>query len=489
MNFNLFKKYPSQFGGLCFTQTSYNFSFYGFKSIFVLYIIIQLSISESEAVSLFATLMALCYGSSLIGGWIADNRLSTKTTIILGGLFQALGFFFLMFSQKEIVFFALALVSLGSGFFKPSLSTSIGMLFEDPKDPQKDKAYSTFYMVMNFGSFIGPLLCGFVSEIYGGYYTSLLLIIVTLMGGIYLFYKKISFKQETDSAELKNKFVSHPIFMGISILILLFCLTFLFKYHDSFSHLMSAIAFGSFIYLGRIYFQSDSQERKSILNIILYILLFAFFCSLFEQAGSSLMLFFDKAVDRKIMGIEIPSSALLSLGPIFVLICSPLLILFSEKVLEKHRSIDGLVKVGVGFFLTGLSFLILAISCYQGNALVSPLWVVLAILVQTLGELLIVPIGYSNVSKFSPPRIRSLMMSFWLMAIAYGNYLGGFIAQFSLNDPEMLGNSLEHYQTFFLSLTFMSCVLALFLFLFFYIKRSKSFLRKSGLFKVQEQKI
>ena len=470
---NIFKKYPQGFGGLFFTQAFFNFSFYGLKSLFILYVIGQFSLSEREAISLFATLMALSYGTSIVGGWIADNILGTKNTIIVGGILQASGIFCLMFPSQELCFLALALISLGSGFFKPTLSTSVGMLFKNPKDPKKDKAYSTFYIAMNLGSFIAPLLCGFISKAYGGYYNSLLLIIVTLMGGVYLFYARIHFKQRYNSNLSMNSFFLSPLFLGALVIALLFCLYLLFKYHDSFSHLMGVIALGSFIYFGKIFYQSDPQEKRDISNILLYILLFTFFCSLFEQAGSSLMLFFDKAVDRRIMGIEVPPAALLSLGPIFVLICGPLLVLFSEKILERKTTLDGLIKLGIGFILIGLSFLILALSCNQDDALVSPFWVIGAILVQTLGELWIVPIGFSNVSKLSPPRFRSLMMSFWLMAIAYGHYLGGFIAQFSLIDPSVSESSGEHYHTFFLNLAFMPCAMALLLFLFYYIKQSR----------------
>ncbi|OJW54963.1 MAG: hypothetical protein BGO67_05085 [Alphaproteobacteria bacterium 41-28] len=489
MNFNLLKNYPPQFGGLCFTQAFYNFSFYGLKSIFVLYIITQLSLPESKAISLFATWMALAYGSSLIGGWVADNIFNAKTTIILGGLFQSLGIFFLTYSQENLVFLALALITLGSGFFKPTLSTSVGMLFDDPQDPKRDKAYSTFYVAMNLGSFIGPLICGFISKTYGGYYTSLLLIIMTLIGGIYLFYKRISFNHEKNPAILKKTLAFHAVFVGVGIVVLIFFLALLYKYHDSFHHFLAVIALGSFIYFGKIFYQSDSRERKDILNILLYILLFAFFCSLFEQAGSSLILFFDKSVDRTLLGMEIPSSALLSLNPIFVLICGPLFILFSERVIEKHKRIDGFVKMGAGFLLTGLSFFVLALSCSQRNTLVSLAWVVIALLVQVIGELFIVPIGYSNISKLSPPRYRSLMMSYWLMAIAYGNYFAGFIAQFSLSNPEMSESPIEHYQAFFLSLTLMPCLIGFLLLLYFYVKQSKSVVKRREAFRMQEEKV
>lgn len=476
----IFKKYPRGFGSLFSTQTFFNFSFYGLKSLFILYVIGQFSLSETQAIGFFATLMALSYATSLIGGWVADNKLGTKNTIVLGGMLQALGIVCLMFTSKELFFLALTLISLGSGFYKPNLSSSVGMLFEDPRDPEKDKAYSTYYIAMNLGSFAAPLFCGFIGKIYGGYYNSLLLIAVTLVGGVYLFYQKLNFKQEKDKSVSQHVLFSDTKFLGACFIALIGILYLLFKYHESFSHLMGVIALGSILYLGKIFYQSNPQERRDILSIVFYILLFTLFCALFEQAGSSLMLFFDKAVDRQILGIEFPPAALLSLGPIFVLICSPILILFSEKVLEKNNSMDGLVKIGIGFILTGLSFVILAFSCTTNNDLVSPLWIIGAILIQTLGELLIVPIGFSNISKLAPPRFRSLMMSFWLMAIAYGHYFGGFIAKFSVNDSVASSSAVENYYTFFWNLGLMPCSVGLALVFYYYVMRPKNIIQKQG---------
>lgn len=472
----LFKKYPHGFGGLFATQAFFNFSFYGLKSIFVLYVIAQLSVTNQEAMGLFATLMALSYATSLIGGWIADQGLGIKNTIIVGGLLQALGIACLMHPSRELSFFALALISLGSGFFKPNLSTSVGMLFEDPQDIRKDKAYSMFYVAMNLGSFVAPLLCGFVSNAYGGYYNSLLLIVVTLIGGIYLFYQDIEFKQD-EVKTVKSPLFTHPIILSGSILVLLGFLYILFKYHESFGHLMSIVAVGSLLYLGKIAYQCDSQERKNIIQIGLYIILFALFCALFEQAGSSLMLFFDTTVEREIFGVEVPPAALLSLGPVFVFVLSPLLTSFWEKVLEKHKSMDGLIKVAIGFLLTSLSFMLLAWGCAQSTGLVPLMWVVGAILVQTLGELWIIPIGFSNISKLSPPCFRSVMMSFWLMAIAYGHYIGGFIAKFSVNELAIVQTSLTHYQTFFWNLALMPFVVGVLLFLYRYMTALWPFVR------------
>jgi POT family proton-dependent oligopeptide transporter len=470
----IFRKYPPGFGGLFITQACFNFSFYGLKSIFLLYVIGQFSLSEAEGISLFATLMVLSYGSSLVGGWIADNSLGTKMTIILGGLLQTVGIFGLMFSSQDVCSLSLALISLGSGFFKPTLSTSVGMLFEDPRDPQKDKAYSTFYMAMNLGSFAAPLLCGFVSKTYGGYHNSFLLIIITLLGGVYLSYETRVLKQKKESLAFQNTLFSHPLFVISLTATLLTLLYLIFKHQGYFSHLMGVVILASLCCLGKVFSQATPQERRDITDIVLYVLLFTVFSALFEQAGSSLMLFFNKAVEHRIMGIEFPPAILLSLGPIFVLICSPFLILFSEKILEKKTPIDGLIKVGVGFILTGLSFFVLAFSCTQEDGLISPFWIIGAIFIQTVGELWIVPIGFSNVSKLAPPRFRSFMMSLWLMAIAYGHHLGGFIAQFSLADSSVVENSLSHYHTFFLNLALIPCVIALLLFLVHYIRQRTS---------------
>lgn len=468
----LFKRYPQGFGGLFATQAFFNFSFYGLKAIFILYIIDQLSLTKQESIGLFATLMALSYATSMMGGWIADQGLGIKNTIIIGGLLQAIGIACLMVPSHELCFLALAFISLGSGFFKPNLSSSVGMLFENPQDPQKDKAYSTFYVAMNLGCFVAPLLCGFVSKTYGGYYNSLLLIIITLIGGVYLFYQDIDFKPEIRTTP-QYPFFTQPTFLGIFIFIVLGFLYFLFKYHDSLSHLMGAIATGSLFYLGKIAYGCSSQERQNILQIVLYIALFTLFCALFEQAGSSLMLFFEKAVERTLFGIEIPSAALLSLGPVFVFFLSPLLALFWERILEKNKNLNGLIKIAIGFLLTSLSFIILALSCIQEKEVAPLFWVIFSILVQTLGELWIVPIGFSNISKLAPPRFRSVMMSFWLMAIAYGHYMGGFIAKFSVNESSSGETALEHYQTFFWSLSLMSFVVGALVLFYFYVIRSK----------------
>jgi POT family proton-dependent oligopeptide transporter len=236
---------------------------------------------------------------------------------------------------------------------------------------------------------------------------------------------------------------------------------------------MGMITCGSIICFGKIFYQCTAKERKNVLTIIVYILLFALFCTLYEQAGTSLMLFYEKAVDRTVMGMAVPSSFFLSLDPLFVLLCGPALLWLSKKYFEKTTSLHGFVKIGCGFLCVAASFEILALSTfYSSTSLVSPLWIMGAMLIQTIGELWIAPITFSKISQYAPPRFKSILMSFWSMAIAYGHYLAGFVAQFSLNDAPSLaaGNSLEGYQVFFTHLTLLPLCVALSLLLFHRMK-------------------
>jgi len=324
---------------------------------------------------------------------------------------------------------------------------------------------------MNIGSLLAPLVCGFVGTQYGWNY-GILLIAGGFLAATYIFNKKVHFGDQEAS---RVKLSYEKIFFLTSFLLFILALFYtLFKYRDSFHGLMGVIAIGSVVYLGRIFSQCDAQERKDVLHIVSCILLFAFFRSLFEQAGSSLIVFFEKAVDRTILGITIPSSAFLSLNPLFVLILSPILLFLSKNYFEKTKPLGGFFKIGVGFVFVGLSFLILSFSAYQTSSLVSSGWVVVALLIQTVGELLVVPIVLSTISKFAPLRFRSVMMSFWLMAIAYGHYFAGFMAQFSVGTAlEPTINVLEQYSLFFFSIGLMPLGLAFLLLLYQGLKRSQ----------------
>jgi POT family proton-dependent oligopeptide transporter len=442
MNITNLKQLTSGFNMIYLTQPLFNACFYGIRAIFVLYVISRFSLTEGQAISLFATFMTLCYATSLIGGYIANKGLGVKDTSILGGILTVAGLLCILSPAEDCCFLGLALISLGSGCFKPNLMTAVGMIFEDPKDPRKDRAYSIMYMVGNLGMILILPLCSFVEKDWGGYYAILLLGLIFTVA-TYLVYKTIRLHP---SYQEKQTLTKSQLFWGILFLIAVLYL--LFKYRDYFHGLMGILTCASIVYLGKIYIQCNGGERRSVLTVMAYILLFAVCASFGEQAGSSMVLFYKKAVNRHVFGFEIPSSALLSLGSIFVLICMPLQSFLSARYLEKTKPLNGFVKMGCGFIAFALGYLIISFSAWQGQGSLIPLfWIALAVFIQIAGELWIAPISMSKVSQHSPARLQSIMMSFWPMAIAYGHYFGGLIAQFSLRPAGE--DSFATYQSFF----------------------------------------
>jgi POT family proton-dependent oligopeptide transporter len=461
------KQHITDFSSIYITQALFNGCFYGIRAIFVLYAINRFSLTQGKAIGFFATFMTLCYGTSLIGGYIADKGLGVKNTIMVGGIFSALGLFCVLFPSKDLCFLGMALASLGSGYFKPNLLTAAGLHFENPKDPGKDRVYSLLYIAMNVGSLIAPLICGVIGKTYGWHY-GIVLIATVFMGATCFAYKTMRFHPSyRDEQTLSNGKI---FWANLALIILLYLL---FKYRDYFHSLMGIITCGSIACLGKIYYQCNFSERKDVLRIIAYILLFAISAALLEQAGTSLILFYKEAVNRQVMGTVIPSSTLLSLDPLFILLCAPVLLFLSSRYLEKTTPLNGFVKVGSGFLCVAASFGLLAYSTFQGNGKAIPLiWIVGAIFIQIIGELWIAPVSFSKISQYAPSRYKSILMSFWTMAIAYGHYFGGLIAQFSLSSssPLTYDNSFERYRAFFFHLALLAMCVGLSLLLYQSIK-------------------
>jgi len=474
---NNLKHHLVDFSPLYIAQALFNGCFYGMRAIFILYAIYRFSISEGRAISFFATFMTLCYGTSLIGGYIADKGLGVKNSVLVGGIFSALGLFCILFPSKDLCFLGLALASLGSGYFKPNLLTAAGLYFENPKDPEKERVYSLLYVAMNVGSLFIPLICGFIGKTYGWHY-GIILIAIIFIGATSFVYKTMHFHPSYRDWQTLSS--GKIVWINLSLLTLLYLL---FRYREYFDSLMGVITCGSIIYLGKIFYQCNFPEKKDVLSIVAYILLFAFSAALSEQAGTSLMLFYEEAVNREVMGTVIPSSALLSINPLFILFCGPFLLFLSSHYFKNAMPLSGFIKVGSGFLWIAASFGTLAYSTLQGSSTISLIWVVGAILIHTIGELWIAPVSFSKISQYAPSRFKSILMSFWPMAIAYGHYVAGLIAQFSLNNPALLPHdrSFERYRTFFFQLALLALCVALSLLLYQGIRYFINVLEKRAL--------
>lgn len=446
LKLSIFRNHPQGAKSVFLAQAFFNFGFFGFKSLIVLYTIDHYAFKEQDAIDIFATLMALSYATSLIGGYLADKLIGPRDSILLGGALSSIGVAILTVNTNA--FLAFALLSLGSGCYKPNFSAVLSLLFKDPQDPNKDSAFTVLYVAMNLGSFIGPIICSYASYAYG-WVTGFTSVVISYFIGTSLIFYRTKHLKDFIKIPLKE------VLQGAALLITsIVALYFLFKYRNYFDKLMGVTIFISFICFSIIFYKSNFEERKGLVTAIPYILLFTIFCALFEQAGSSILLFFDKMVDRQLQGLVIPSSTLLSIDPILVLILGLFVPQLSKTYLERNKALDGLTKFGIGFFFISASFGVLALGASQSLPPISLGWILLAIFLQTIGELFIVPVGFASISKLAPKRYLSLMMSLWLMAISYGHYLAGIVAKSSLNSVKTpVNGDLSNYTQFFFYLS------------------------------------
>lgn len=436
----------------------FNFSFFGLKSLFVLYVIDQCQWPQAQALTLFATLMTFSYATSFIGGWLADQFMGARNTLFLGaGLcLVSLMFFALPSSQNMVI--AAALLSLGAGCFKPNVSALLSSLLSGATEADKQHAFTQLYIAMNVGNFLGPLVCSLLRQKVGwGGGLGLLVVSFTLALGV--LWRCFPNQQLTSTVTLKNTLKALGVLALSSGALIV-----LFQYHASVEHVMNSIILVSFGCFGFIFTQCNKLERQDLVRLIPYILSFALFCMLFEQMGGSLLLFFEQRVDRHLLGFSLPSSILLSLNPIFVLLLGVRFSTGLHRLSNRIGALKGLTTFGLGFMSVGSSFVLLVLACSLSPGLIHGGWVVAVVALQTVGELCIVPLGFAKVAELSPPRYASVLMSLWLMAIAYGHYGAGLLARTSLGSPSILAESIPSYEPLFTRLSLMAFSIALLIF-------------------------
>ena len=454
--FSFLSNYPKRFLSLFLTQIFFNFGFFGLKSLLILYLIHLNHLESKHIFTLFAALMSLCYSTSLLGGWIADKFIGPKATLFIGSILTILGMVSLMLPIKQSIYLGMSLVSIGSGCFKPNFSTLLSLLFKDPFDKRKDLAFTHLYVAMNIGSFLGPIVCGGAYQ-YFGWYPCLNLILLSFVIGSYVF-----FRYTPDVYKLLKNPYFHPFSASFVILVSIVLIYFLLNYDHLFDYFMIISMSLSLYGMIYIFYHANVIEKNNLFKILFYILLFTCFCALFEQAGGSFVLFIDQYVARAFWGYSFPSASLLALNPICILLFGKSISSSFSKAFEKNRTLNGFTKFSIGFFFISLSFILLFIACHLSVEKIDIVWIVLISLLQVIGEVFIIPVGFTAISKLSPPRHLSLVMGLWLMAIAYGHYLAGFFAQFYFMSGTYIKTlTLNQFEIFFLELGLFSLFLSL----------------------------
>lgn len=418
---------------LFFAELWERFSFYGMKALLVLYMTKHLLYSDDKSFGVMAAYMSLVYVTPMIGGIIADRYIGYRKSIILGGVLMAAGHFFLTIETPVFFYGSLALIIVGNGFFKPNISTMVGTLYEEG-DRRRDSGFTIFYLGINLGGAIAPLMCAWLAELYGWHYGFLL-------AGIGMLVGLLVFKRGTQLAVFGDKGLVPDIknyekkIYGLNkgdriwflawLSVPVFALIVRF---NEFEHYLVWIATLFLIgYITYILTKVSIKERKRLLVAVYFTSLYALFAAVFEQAGSSLTLFADRNVN--LIGINAAQTN--SINSTWIVVLAIPFALLWTFLSKKKANPNSAVKFGLGMLFLGLGFLIFGMSAQEVDeyARTPMFYLIFGYLVLTVGELFLSPIGLSKITELSPVKYVTFIMGVWFSANFYGHFFAGKIAK------------------------------------------------------------
>ena len=481
-----FLGHPKPLSSLFSLEIWERFSYYGMRALLVLFMSASildggLGLSREYASAVVGVFAGSLYLATLPGGYIADNYLGQKRAVFLGAIIIALGHLSIALSYFYSLMFYLGLVFIviGTGFFKPCSSVMVGMLYKKG-DSRRDAGFTLFYMGINIGALIAPIICGFFSEHYG-YHIGLGIGGLGMLVALAVFYFKTipsfeEFEREFGLSSSwkepvrKQEFVKYLLIGFVLILAFFVALcTFGVLVLDPVAiatYMTIIIALASlafFIFL--LFLPSISlDEKKGLIPFVVLFVASAFFWSVFEQQPTTYNLFAKDFMDRTIFGFEIPTAWFQSLNSLFILIIAPLLSFLWLFLASRKKDLDSMSKFVLGLVFAGLSFLIMYFAAsyvadsetfldgQSSFAKVSSLWMVASLFFLTIGELCLSPVGMSVMTKIAPKILQNQVMGLFFVSISLGNLVAGLIGG---------GVNLENIKN--LPDIFMDCVIMLFI--------------------------
>ncbi|MGD1946691.1 MAG: peptide MFS transporter [Croceivirga sp.] len=435
---------------LFFAELWERFSFYGMRALLTLYMVKvvfeALATRDYAAAAIYASYGSLVYASTVIGGKISDSILGMRSSIFLGGILMALGHFVLAIENNVAFFLALALIIVGNGFFKPNISTFVGTLYKEG-DPRKDSGFTIFYMGINIGGFISPLLCGWLGETYGWHYGFGLAGIGMLTGLLFFWsgIKKNVFGEggRPPGMEVYEKKVLGipqknliPILAFLSAPLIAFLLysykslgeegTFL-EDQNIVNVLFKVIGIAIIAYMGSIMMKSTPDERKKLFMALLITFFMTIFWGFHELHGSVITLFAARNVNLSLIN----ASQTNALNSMFIFILAIPISLVWTYLSKKKLNPRTPYKFGLGLVLAGLSFYIVSLSGASAdeNGMVPFSYLLWLYFILSVGELFMSPVGLSKITDLSPKRIVAFMMGVWFLSSAYAFQIVGFISK------------------------------------------------------------
>lgn len=435
-------KYPKQLWYLFFSEMWERFCFYGMRGMLVVFMVNHLAMDEKTANLQYGATQAWVYAFTFIGGLFADKILGLRKSLFWGGILMILGSIILAIDPKNLFFIGISFTIVGTGFFKPNISSMVGQLYKEG-DPRRDAGFSFFYMGVNLGALIGGYVCIAVAEgsmwqslvpehlrwnVGFGFAAIVMIISLLTFTQTQKTLSTIGLSPLQEVATSKRKILEIATYLGsllvIPVIIIMVANT---KYTDYF---MMFIGPASILYLFYEMKNFSISENKKLLAALVFIIFSIFFWAFFEQSGGSLSLFAANNLNNTIAGVELsPNGVNNSANSLFVIGFAALVGLVWLWMAKKKIEPNTIIKFGLAFLFLAGGFWVFYYTQFFAdlNGKTSLGIFTLGWLVITFGELCLSPIGMSAMTKLSPQRTQAVMMGMWFLASAYGQYFAGIL--------------------------------------------------------------
>jgi len=435
-------KYPKQLWYLFFSEMWERFCFYGMRGMLVVFMVNHLAMDEKTANLQYGATQAWVYAFTFIGGLFADKILGLRKSLFWGGILMIIGSVILAVDPKNFFFVGLGFTIVGTGFFKPNISSMVGQLYKND-DPRRDAGFSFFYMGVNLGALIGGYICIAVAEgsmwqsivpenlrwnVGFGFAAVVMIISLLTFTQTQKSLGPIGLSPLMDVEKSKKKILEVATYLGsliiVPIIIVMVANT---KYTDYF---MMFIGPASILYLFYEMKNFSSAENKKLLAALVFIIFSIFFWAFFEQSGGSLSLFAANNLNNEILGIELsPNGVNNSANSLFVIGFAALVGLVWLWMAKRKIEPNTVIKFGLAFiFLSGGFWIFYYTKFFADlNGRTSLGIFTFGWFVITFGELCLSPIGMSAMTKLSPQKTQAVIMGMWFLASAYGQYFAGLL--------------------------------------------------------------
>ena len=436
--------HPRGLTTLFFTEMWERFSYYGMRALLILFMVKTaaeggMNFDTKRAAGIYGTYTMSVYLLSILGGFIADNFIGARRSVLVGGIIIASGHFCMALNSVPTFFTGLVLIAIGTGLLKPNISTMVGSLY-GPTDERRDAGFSIFYMGINLGAFLSPLVTGYLaqSDDWKARLTSMGMdplhswhwgfaaAGVGMTFGVIMYVMQQDRLAHVGHAPAPTADGSRPWGKLALVALCSFVLIVAMKASDEYPalvYVLFALQIAAILFFA---FKPDTDSKR-IAAILVFFFAAEIFWAIFEQAGSTISLFADTLTRNEIFGWTFPSSYWQSVNSVWVILLAPVFAFLWISLGSKQPSSP--MKFVLGLLFVALSFVLMVPAAkLTAEGKVGPLWLVGLFFLQTVGEMLLSPVGLSTMTKLAPQRLLGMVMGIWFLAAALGNKLAGVLA-------------------------------------------------------------